>query len=240
MKKSSSYPLVRGNTRNYLQKGKGMIINRPLFVTTVLVCFIFTAAGVVAQTVKIGDKDAKLDLPANAKGSLVLLPGDAGLSDRDPLQRAKMKYVGKGFAVLSIDKKTNIRAAVKYASETAKFVYIAAVSSGVRRLAGAIAAPWFRAKKVVLVSGNLDSVREKVGSPDKLPPTLVIHHRLDRCSNTSPNQVKKFQEWGGSKVTVHWMTGGSNSGDSCGAQSYHGLADLDDEVVNTITSFLEK
>ena len=217
-----------------------MITNRPLFATTVIVFFMFTAAGLVAETVKIEGKDAKLDLPSNTKASLVLLPGDAGLSDRDPLQRAKMKYVGKGFAVLSIDKKTNIRAAVKYASETAKPVYIAAVSSGVRRLGGAIAAPWFRAKKVVLVSGDLDSVREKVGSPDKLPPTLVIHHRLDRCSNTSPKQVDKFQEWGGSKVTVHWMAGGSNSGDSCGPQSYHGLADLDDEVVNAITSFLEK
>lgn len=240
MKKASSYPLARGNTRNYLQKGKGMITNRPLFVTTVIVFFIFTTAGVVAKTVKIGGKDAKLDLPSNAKASLVLLPGNAGLSDRDPLQRARMKYVGKGFAVLSIDKKTEIRAAMKYSSETAKPVFIAAVSSGVTRLAGVIAAPWFRAKKVVLVSGNLDSVREKVGSPNLLPPTLVIHHRLDRCSKTSPKQVDKFQEWGGNKVTVHWMIGGSNSGDSCAAQSYHGLADLDDEVVNTITSFLEK
>ena len=217
-----------------------MIIKRPLFVTAVIVFFIFTTAGVVAKTVKIGDTDAKLDVPSSAKASLILVPGNAGLSDRDPLQRAKMKYVEKGFAVLSIDKKTNIRAAMKSASETAKPVYIAAVSSGVSRLGGAIAAPWFRAQKVVLVSGDLDSVREKVGSPDKLPPTLVIHHRLDRCSNTLPKQVDKFQEWGGSKVTVHWMMGGSNSGDSCGPQSYHGLADLDDGVVNTITSFLEK
>ena len=217
-----------------------MITHRRLFVAFVIVFFIFTTAGVVAETVKVGGKDAKLDLPSYAKASLVLVPGNAGLSDRDPLQRAKMKYVGKGFAVLSIDKQTNIRAAMKYASETAKPIFFAAVSSGVSRLAGAIAAPWFRAKKLVLVSGNLDSVREKVGNSDKLPPTLVIHHRLDRCSNTSPTQVDRFQQWGGSKVTVHWMIGGSNSGDSCGAQSYHGLADLDDEVVNTITSFLEK
>jgi hypothetical protein len=96
MKKASSYPLARGNTRNYLQKGKGMITNRPLFVTTVIVFFIFTTAGVVAKTVKIGGKDAKLDLPSNAKASLVLLPGNAGLSDRDPLQRARMKYVENG------------------------------------------------------------------------------------------------------------------------------------------------
>jgi hypothetical protein len=239
-KKIRSYPLMRGNTKNYLQKGKGMIINRPLCATTVIVFFMFMAAGVAAKTVKIGDQDAKLDLPSNAKASLVLVPGHAGLSDRDPLQRAKIKYVEKGFAVISIDKKTNLKAAMKYASETAKPVYVAAVSSGVSRLAGAIAAPWFRAQKLVLVSGDLGSVLEKVGSPDKLPPTLVIHHRLDRCSNTSPTQVDKFQKWGGSKVTVHWMIGGSNSGDSCGAQSYHGLADLDDEVVNTITRFLEQ
>ena len=72
MKKASSCPLARGNTRNYLQKGKGMVTNRRLFLITVIVFFIFTTAGAVAETVKIGGKDAKLDLPANAKASLVL------------------------------------------------------------------------------------------------------------------------------------------------------------------------
>jgi hypothetical protein len=235
-KKASFYPLVRGK----LQKGgKGMITKCALSVTTVIVLFILTTAGVFAKEVKVGGTDAKLAVPSNAKASLVLLPGDAGLSDLDPLQRARMKYVEKGFAVLSIGQDTVIRAAMKYASETAKPVSIAAVSSGVRRLAGAIAAPGFRAKKVVFVSGNLDSVREIVGSPDNLPPTLVIHHRKDGCSKTSPKQADKFREWGGSKVTVHWMEGGSDSGDSCGPKSHHGLAGLDDEVVNTITSFLE-
>jgi hypothetical protein len=216
-----------------------MLTKRTLSVTAVFVVFIFMAAGVLAETVKIGGRDAKLDAPSNAMASLVLLSGDAGLSDLDPLQRARMKYVEKGFAVLSIDQKTVIRAAMRYVSETARPVSIAAVSSGVRRLAGAIAAPGFRAKRVVFVSGNLDSVREIVGNPGLLPPTLVIHHRKDACSKTSPEQVGKFQEWGGNKVTVHWMEGGSDSGDPCGPQSHHGLAGLDDEVVNTITGFLE-
>lgn len=216
-----------------------MITKCALSVTIVTVLFVFTTTGVVAETVKVGGKDANLDAPPNAKASLVLLPGDAGLSDVDPLQRARMKYVEKGFAVLSIDQDTAIRAAMRYASETARPVSIAAVSSGVRRLAGAIAAPGFRANKVVFVSGNLDSAREIVGSPDKLPPTLVIHHRKDGCSKTSPTQVEKFREWGESKVTIHWMDGGRNSGDPCGPQSHHGLAGLDDEVVNVITSFLE-
>lgn len=97
-------------------------------------------------------------MPANPKASLVLLPGDAGLSDYDPLQRAIMKDVEKGYAVLSVGQKTIGRTAVKYASGTATAVSIAAVSSGVRRLAGAIVASGFRASKVIFVSGNLDSV----------------------------------------------------------------------------------
>lgn len=216
-----------------------MITKRTFFVLTISVPLIFTGAGVLAKAVKVAGKDAKLDAPPYAKASLVLLPGDAGLSDLDPLQRARMKYVEKGFAVLSIDQDTAIRAATKYASETAKPVAIAAVSSGVRRLAGAIAAPGFRARKVVFVSGNLDSVREILGSPDKLPPTLVIHHRKDGCPMTAPKQVKPFKKWGGSKVAVHWVEGGGDSGDACGPQSHHGLAGLDDEVVTIITRFLE-
>ena len=216
-----------------------MITKHSLSVITAIILFIFTTS-VFAKTVNVGGKDAKLDVPSNAKASLVLVSGDAGLSDLDPLQRARMKYVEKGFAVLSIGQDTVVRAAMKYVSETAKPVSIAAVSSGVRRLAGAIAEPGFRAKKVVFVSGNLDSVREIVGNPDKLPPTLVIHHRKDGCSKTSPKQVDMFQKWGGNKVTVHWIDGGSDNGDSCGPQSHHGMAGLEDEVVNTISNFLEK
>lgn len=215
-----------------------MNTKRTLSVTTAIVLFMLTTAGVFAKEVIVGGNDAKLDLPSNATASLVLLPGDAGLSDLDPLQRARMKYVEKGYAVLSIGQETPVRPAMKYASETARPVSIATVSSGVRRLAGAIAAPGFRARKVVFVSGNLDSVREILGSPDKLPPTLVIHHRKDGCAKTSPAQVDKFREWGGNKVTVHWMEGGSNSGDPCGPNSHHGLAGLDDDVANAITRFL--
>jgi hypothetical protein len=223
-----------------------MITKHILSVSFVIVFFIFTAAGVVAKTVKIEGRNAYLDIPTNAKASLVLLPGDAGLYGSvkkallDTLQRSRNKYVEKGYAVLSIDQETDIPAAIEYASATATPVFVAAVGSGVPKLAGAITAPGFRANKVVFVSGNLDSVREIVGNPDKLPPTLVIHHRKDECSKTPPKQVDMFQEWGGNKVTVNWMEGGSNKGFLCGALSYHGMGGLDDEVVNAISSFLEK
>lgn len=206
-----------------------------------LVAGVMAAAAVaVAKPVKVMSDDAILDTPSSPKASLVLLPGDAGLSDTDPLQRAKAKFVEKGLAVLSIDQKTVVRAAMRTAAETATPVSIAAVSSGVRRLAGAIASPGFRTRKVILVSGNLDAAREIIGKADLLPPTLVIHHRKDGCAMTPPAQVQAFQEWGGNRVTVHWMEGGSDSGDACGPQSHHGMAGLDDQLVDAIARFLDQ
>jgi hypothetical protein len=196
------------------------------------------AAAVAAKPVIIGGARAEFDTPATPQASVVLLPGDAGLSAADPLQRSSQRFVDKGFAVLAIEQTTVVRAAMKYASETATPVSIAAVSSGVRRLAGAIAAPGFRARKVVFVSGNLDAVREVLGAPDALPPTLVVHHRADRCSKTSPAQVERFAQWAGPKVTVRWMEGGSERGDPCGPESHHGMAGLDEELVEVISSFL--
>lgn len=197
------------------------------------------AAGVaMSKPVKVMGDDAILDRPASPKASLVLLPGDAGLSDNDPLQRARQKFVEKGLAVLSIDQKIGVRAAMRTAAETATPVSIAAVSSGVRRLAGAIASPGFRARKVIFVSGNLDAAREIIGSADLLPPTLVVHHRQDGCPLTPPAQVAAFQEWGGTRVTVQWLEGGSDSGEPCGPQSHHGMAGLDDQVVEAIARFL--
>lgn len=204
-------------------------------VAGVIACVVMAAS---AKPVSVGGAKAEFEAPSSPKASLVLLPGDAGLSDADPLQRARRKYVERGFAVLSIEQATIVRAAMKYASETATPVSIAAVSSGVRRLAGAIAQPGFRARKVIFVSGNLDAVREVVADPSLLPPTLVIHHRSDRCAKTSPAQVESFLLWAGSKVTVRWMEGGGDRGDPCGPESHHGMAGLDDEVVDAISSFL--
>lgn len=197
----------------------------------------FTAA-VAAKPVSVGGAKAEFDAPASPRGSVVLLPGDAGLSAADPLQRSSRRFVDKGFAVLAIEQTTVVRAAMKYASETAMPVSVAAVSSGVRRLAGAIAMPGFRARKVVFVSGNLDAVREALGAPDALPPTLVVHHRADGCSKTPPAQVERFARWAGPKVTVRWMEGGSERGDPCGPESHHGMAGLDVELVEAISSFL--
>jgi hypothetical protein len=205
------------------------------FVAVVIAVF---SVAVAAKPVSIGGAQAEFETPANPRASVVLLSGDAGLSEADPLKRLSRRFVDKGFAVLAIEQTTVVRAALKYASESATPVSIVAVSSGVRRLAGAIAAPGFRARKIVFVSGNLDAVREVLGAPDALPPTLVVHHRADGCSKTPPAQVARFAEWAGPKVTVRWMEGGSERGDPCGPESHHGMAGLDEELAEAISSFL--
>ena len=83
-----------------------------------------------------------------------------------------------------------------------------------------------------------DAVRAAIGSPAALPPTLIVHHRHDRCHVTPPGAVEPFKAWGGAKVRVVWMDGGVNAGHSCRANAYHGFNGLDGNVVATIARFV--
>jgi len=201
--------------------------------------FFYAFVGAHADVVKAGGTEVWLDKPASPKASLVLVPGEGGMSERDPLQRARKEYIENGFAVLSVDKKTRISPAMKYMAKIAKPVYLAAVSQGVSKVAHLMAGGRFKTKGLILVSGNLEYVREKVKDPNKLSRTLVIHHKQDGCDKTSPDQVDKFKEWGGNKVKVLWLDGGRDKGNACGPNSYHGLAGLNDQVVAAISKFLQ-
>lgn len=63
------------------------------------------------------------------------------------------------------------------------------------------------------------NVANVLGSPDKLPPTLVIHHRRDDCKFTRPEGVEPFIRWSGGKARVAWLDGGANAGDPCQAKA---------------------
>src|SRR5690606_32929295 len=74
-------------------------------------------------------------------------------------------------------------------------VVIVGMSKGTIHTAQALAsgAP---ANGVVLVSGDLRRVASILGSPARLPPTLVVHHRRDACPKTPPSGVGLLQRWG--------------------------------------------
>jgi hypothetical protein len=172
------------------------------------------------------------------QAGLILVPGIEGLTNKAPLQRSKSDYVARGLAVLCVDKGADLGAAVKYMSKLAAPVAVAAVSAGVLRAAAAIRRGRLRAQRLVLVSGNLQVAQRNIGDPKRLPPTLVIHHRKDACSETRPDAVEPFVKWSGGSASVKWLEGGSNAGDPCLARSHHGLAGLDDQVVTAITEYM--
>jgi len=197
-----------------------------------------TLNSVHAETIQAGGADAWLDEPDNPTASLVLVPGQGGLSENDPLQRTRKKLAAKGFAVLSIGKAANIRAAMRQMAQIAKPVYLAAVSQGVSRVGVMMSGGKFKTKGLVLIAGNLNFVRGKVQDKEKLSRTLIIHHRNDDCNKTPPSAVTGFKDWGGGKVSVEWLDGGDSSGDACGPNSHHGLSGLDVELVEAIVNFL--
>ena len=197
------------------------------------------------QAVAVGGALALLNKPAAAKASAILIPGSNGVMGIMPdgtfsslkgnqLVRTRKVYLQHGVATLTIDSGVNVAAAVAYMRTVASPVYVVATSRGSLRVPGALAG---KPDGVVLTASFLDEVRGDIGSPGKLPRTLVVHHRHDGCKRTPPSAVAPFKAWGGSKVSVEWKTGGLNEGDPCQAKGHHGFAGLDGDVVATVARF---
>jgi hypothetical protein len=221
-----------------------------MFIRTLIACAAATAFATATaradQAVQVGGAWALLNAPAGgAKASAILIPGGDGELGVKPdgsfsalkgnqVVRTRKAYLGHGIATLTIDSGVNVAAAVAYMRKLGGPVAVVATSRGTLRVASALSA---KPDSIVLTAGFLDDVRGAVGSPSRLPRTLVVHHRQDGCKKTPPRAVEPFKAWGGAKVTVVWKSGGVNEGDPCQAKGYHGFSGLDGEVVSTVASF---
>ncbi len=210
-----------------------------------------TAAAVSATTVQVGGVSAALLTSGHSRGAIILLAGldgyigvgsDGAISRPDnQLVRTRENYAARGFAVLVPDCCVDLAAAVMYMRKYGR-VTVVGTSRGTLRAASGIAAG-ARPDRLVLTSGFLsdasgsENVMQILGSPDALPPTLVVHHRHDECSRTSPMGVKPFADWAGRKVRIVWLDGGISEGDSCRAWAHHGFNGLDGQVVSTVVGF---
>jgi hypothetical protein len=203
------------------------------------------ATAMADQAVQVGGALALLNKPGAPRASVILIPGGDGVLGVQPdgsfsslrgnqLVRTRKAYLAHGVATLTIDSGVNVGAAVAYMRGIARPVVVVATSRGSLRAAGALGA---KPDGVVLSAAFLSEVQSQVGSPGALPPTLVVHHRLDGCRFTPPSGVEPFKAWGGSRVRVAWMDGGQNSGDPCQARGYHGFNGLDGRVVSTVAQF---
>ena len=210
------------------------------------------AGGIEQSTVSVGGVQAALLTPPHPHGALVLLAGGDGAigvgadgsiaHEGNQLVRTRMAYAARGFAVLVPDCCVNVAAAVDYMGKFGK-VTLVGTSRGTQRAARGIAAG-ARPARLVLTSGFLsdasgdpDNVIAIVGSPDALPPTLIVHHRHDECGKTSPEGVAPFLAWAGGRARVVWLDGGASEGPPCEAFAHHGFNGIDGQVVGVVSGF---
>lgn len=206
------------------------------------------------ETVTIDGSKAVLLKPASPRASVILMPGGDGDLQAGPggsignlrnnqLVRTRDAYKAQGLAVLVVDAGVNLGAAVNYMRALKSPVTVVATSRGTLRAAAGIARG-ARPDALVLTAGFLsrESGGEKhvmgiLGSPERLPPTLVIHHRHDGCRHTQPSGVEPFIKWAGGKARVAWLDGGESVGNPCQAKSHHGFLGLDGKVVALAAGF---
>jgi hypothetical protein len=221
-----------------------------LFLGSVLIANAASAA----ETVSIGRSAAVLLQPAAPVASVILMPGGNGRIDARPnghigklknnqLLRTRSAYEGKGLAVLVVDADVNLAEAVNFMARIKRPVTVIGTSRGTLRVAHGIAAG-ARPDVLVLTSGFLsnasgspDNVVNILGSPARLPKTLVIHHRHDGCRVTRPAGVAPFVKWAAGKARVVWLDGGTSHGDPCEAKAHHGFEGQDDRVVALAAAF---
>jgi hypothetical protein len=117
-------------------------------------------------------------------------------------------------------------------------VVIVGMSRGTVDAAVALAAG-ARPAGVVFVSGVYSLVMATLGTPDKLPATLVIHHSHDGCKSTLPSGATEFVTWTRGKARLQWInTDGEPSSNPCNAQGAHGFFRQDGPAVFAAIAFI--
>jgi hypothetical protein len=173
--------------------------------------------------------------------TVILVPGAGGATPNDFLIRNTGAFASAGLQTTVAMSAGAIASAAKSVRAKGGKPVLVAMSKGTQTAAQAIAqgAP---VAAVVFVSGFMmpgtgGSVPAILGTASKLPPTLVVHHRQDRCPMTTPDGAAAFVGWSGGKASIHWVDGGRPGGPPCRPMSAHGYIGQDQQAVSAITSF---
>ena len=225
-----------------------------MYVGALIAMGMFAPAASADETVTIGGSSAVLLGPKSPRASIILVPGGNGAIHPGPngdiygltgnqLVRTRHAYAARGNAVLVVDAGVNLAEAVDYMARIKRPVTVVATSRGTIRAAEGIA-QGARPDALVLTSGFLTgesgsptNVVGILGSPSKLPRTLVIHHRDDTCRVTQPAGVAPFIQWAAGRARVAWLSGGVSTGDPCEAFAHHGFNGQDGSVVSLAAGF---
>lgn len=176
---------------------------------------------------------------AAAANVAVLMPGSSGIVPGDFLVRNEARFQRSGIRTIMTTSPSS--AAASIASETAQGhkIVLVGMSKGTVDAASALASG-ARPTGVVFVSGIYSRVIPTLGSPDRLPATLVVHHSNDICKFTLPSGAQNFVSWARGKARLQWInTTGEPSSNPCNAQGAHGFFKKDGPAVSAIIGFIK-
>lgn len=223
-------------------------------IAALAVLLLAPAMAAAQQTIDLGGSKAVLLRPPAPTASVILMPGGDGRIEAgangtigglryNQLVRTRQAYLARGLAVLVVDVNVDLKRAVEHMAAIKRPVTVIGTSRGTLRAAQGIARG-AKPDALVLTSGFLtngsgshENVANILGSPQRLPRTLVIHHRQDGCRYTLPAGVEPFIRWSDGKARVAWVDGGTNEGNPCRARAYHGFNGIDGKVVALAAGF---
>jgi hypothetical protein len=175
---------------------------------------------------------------AAAADVAILMPGSRGIVPGDFLVRNEGRFKSAGIRTILTTSASHAADVVAAEAARGRKVVIVGMSKGAVDAAEAIAAG-ARPAGIVFVSGIHSRVIAALGTPDKLPATLVVHHRRDICRFTSPGGAAQFVAWTHGKARLKWIdTTGEPGSDPCNAQGAHGFFKQDGPAVAAIIGFI--
>ena len=176
---------------------------------------------------------------AFAANVAVLMPGSSGIVPGDFLVRNEARIKAAGIRTILTTSSSTAAETVAAEAALGRKVVIVGMSKGSVDAAAAIAGG-ARPAGVVFVSGIHARMVATLGTPDKLPATLLVHHSHDVCKFTLPGGASEFAAWSRGKARVQWInTTGEPSSNPCNAQGAHGFFKKDGPAVSAIIGFIK-
>jgi hypothetical protein len=168
----------------------------------------------------------------------ILMPGSSGVVHGDFLVRNQARFEQAGIrTIVTTSPATAAESISAEAARGRKAVFVG-MSKGSVDVAEAIAAG-AKPAGVVFVSGIHARVMATLGSPDRLPATLVVHHSRDICRFTLPADASEFVAWSRGRARLRWInTSGEPSDNPCNARGAHGFFRQDGPAVSAIIAFV--
>jgi len=176
---------------------------------------------------------------AGAANVAVLMPGSGGIVPNDFLVRNEGRFRSAGIRTIMTTSPSSAAAAIAAETSQGRKIVIVGMSKGSIDVASALASG-ARPSGAVFVSAIHSSVMATLGSPDRLPATLVVHHSQDACRRTPPSDASRFVAWSGGKARIQWInTTGQPSNNPCNAAGAHGFFKQDGPAISAVISFVK-